>query len=186
MLRVIAGEFRGRKLSEVPGETTRPTTDKNKEKVFNIIGQFFDGGRALDLFAGSGALGIEALSRGIQHSTFVDLQPKAVQTIRENLKTLKIDGSRSKVVLSEAMQFIKTYQGEPFDLIFLDPPYAKNINNDLIDLISFRKLLNPSGVIICENDKNTVLNNRFGELIKQREAIEGITKFTFFLWEETV
>lgn len=186
MLRVVAGEFRGRKLNEVPGELTRPTTDKNKEKIFNILGQYFDGGRTLDLFAGSGALGIESLSRGIEHCTFVDLQQKAVLTIKENLKALKIDGNRYKVTLSEAMQYIKTYQGSPFDLIFLDPPYAKNINNELIDFISFRKLLSKTGVIICENDKNTVLNDRFGDLIKQRETIEGITKFTFYLWEETV
>lgn len=186
MLRVIAGEFRGRKLNEVPGELTRPTTDKNKEKIFNILGQYFDGGKALDLFAGSGALGIESLSRGIEHVTFVDLQTKAVQTIKENLKTLKIEGNRYKIVLSEAMQFIKTYQGDPFDLIFFDPPYAKNINNELIDLIAFRKLLTKTGVIICENDKNTLLKERFGDLIKQREAFEGITKFTFYLWEETV
>ena len=186
MLRVIAGTFRGRKIKEVPGESTRPTTDKNKEKVFNILGQFFEGGRALDLFAGSGALGIESLSRGIEHCTFVDLQQKAMQTIRENLQSLKIASNQYKLVNIEALQFIKTYQGEPFDLIFLDPPYAKNINNELIELIAFRKLLSKTGVIICENDKASDLKEGFYQLMKQRETVEGITKFTFYLWEESV
>ena len=185
-MRVITGTYRGRIIKEVPGELTRPTTDKNKEKIFNILGQYFDGGRALDLFAGSGALGIEALSRGMDFCVFVDFQGKAIQTIRENLKSLKIDKNHASVVNSEAMQFMRTYQGEPFDLIILDPPYAKTYNNDILEMIASRKLLSKEGVVLCENDKATILPDAYGSLKKQRESIEGITKFTFYLWEETV
>ena len=185
-MRVITGIYRGRKLKEVPGELTRPTTDKNKEKIFNILGQFFEGGRALDLFAGSGALGIEALSRGMDDCIFVDFQPQAIQTIHENLKSLKIDKLHSHVVNSEALQYMRTYQGEKFDLIILDPPYAKNYNSELLEMIASRELLTKEGVVLCENDKSTPLPDAFHKLKKQREAIEGITKFTFYLWEETL
>ncbi|PKL01477.1 MAG: 16S rRNA (guanine(966)-N(2))-methyltransferase RsmD [Tenericutes bacterium HGW-Tenericutes-1] len=184
-MRVITGTYRGRIIKEVPGELTRPTTDKNKEKIFNILGQYFDGGKVLDLFAGSGALGIEALSRGMDYCVFVDYQGKAIQTIHENLKTLKIDKNHSKVVTSEAMQFMRSYQGEPFDLIILDPPYAKNYIPDLLDMIASRKLLSATGVVLCENDKATTLPDSYANLKKQRESIEGITKFTFYLWEES-
>lgn len=185
-MRVITGIYRGRIIKEVPGELTRPTTDKNKEKIFNILGQYFDGGRTLDLFAGSGALGIEALSRGMDYGIFVDFQGKAIQTIHENLKSLKIDKNHAIVVNNEAMQFMRTYQGEPFDLIILDPPYAKNYNEAILEMIASRKLLSNDGVVLCENDKATILPDAFGNLKKQRESIEGITKFTFYLWEETI
>src|SRR5690625_6876170 len=90
-MRVIAGSHKGRKLKSVPGKQTRPTSDKVKETVFHTIGPFFTGGKCLDLFAGSGSLGIEALSRGMEQAIFIDQYPKAVQTIKRNLQLLNID-----------------------------------------------------------------------------------------------
>src|SRR5699024_11846585 len=89
-MRVIAGTHRGRLLKAVPGDTTRPTTDKIKEAVFHMLGPFFQGGTCIDLFAGRGALGIEALSRGIDHAIFIDKSPKAIHTINRNLKVLQL------------------------------------------------------------------------------------------------
>jgi len=185
-MRVIAGVHRGRKLIEVEGETTRPTTDKNKEKLFNILGQYFDGGLAIDLFSGSGALGIESISRGMGQCLFIDLHPKAVATIKQNLKTLKIEAPTAKVELAEALLYLRRYQGFPFDLVLLDPPYQLNIIPEILTLIASRQLLTKTGVIVCENEKKTTLPEKIGSLFKHRESIEGITKFTFYLWEESL
>jgi len=185
-MRIISGIYKGRIIKEVPGELTRPTTDKNKEKIFNIMGQYFDGGRVLDLFAGSGALGLEALSRGMDCCVFVDFQGKAIQTIHDNLKSLKVDKEQYSVVTSEALQYMRTYLGEPFDLIILDPPYAKNYNETILEMIASRSLLSKNGIVLCENDKATTLPESFETLKKQRESMEGITKFTFYLWEDSL
>jgi len=143
-MRIIAGNYRSRIILEVPGESTRPTTDKNREKIFNILGQFFSGGQALDLFAGSGAMGIEALSRGIESCIFVDINHKAIATIKENLKKLGIT-SGVKVDQSEAMLYLKRYLGRPFDLIFLDPPYQQTVIPSILAFIDSRVLLAQDG-----------------------------------------
>src|SRR5690625_2707594 len=94
-MRVIAGSLKGRKFKAVPGKQTRPTADKVKESIFQIIGPFFDGGTCLDLFAGSGSLGIEAMSRGMEQVVFIDKQPKAIHIINENRKTMRIEIGRA-------------------------------------------------------------------------------------------
>lgn len=125
-MRVVAGEYRGRKLSAVPGMATRPTTDKVKEAVFNIIGPYFDGGTSLDLYAGSGGLSIEGVSRGIERAVLVDRQLAAIKTIKKNIATTKHE-DQFVVLKQDATRALHMLQskGEHFDLIYLDPPYAK-------------------------------------------------------------
>ncbi len=183
-MRVISGTYRGRKIIEVDPGITRPTTDKNKEMIFNILGQYFNGGVALDLFAGSGALGIEALSRGIEFCHFVDINHFAVRIIHENLKTLKIESRSATVTQCEASQFLYRYSGRKFDLIFLDPPYALDVIPEILKRVDEGKLLAPEGVIVCETDRDRILPTEVGGLTNQREKIEGITKFTFYLWRQ--
>src|SRR5699024_9501809 len=102
-MRVIAGFHKGRQLEAVPGKTARPTSDKVKEAAFQIMGPFFEQGACLDLFAGSGALGIEALSRGMEKGIFVDEHPKAIHTINQNLRTLRLEGN-AEVYRTESVQ----------------------------------------------------------------------------------
>ncbi|EIJ79461.1 methyltransferase [Bacillus methanolicus MGA3] len=125
-MRVISGACKGRILKAVPGSSTRPTTDKVKEAIFNMIGPYFDGGLGLDLFAGSGGLGIEALSRGLSKVIFVDKDKKAIQIIHENIKTCGLM-EQSEVYLNSAERALKAIikRGLVFDFIFLDPPYKK-------------------------------------------------------------
>jgi len=129
MLRVIGGTFGSRKIKEVKSDKTRPTTDRNKEAVFNILGQYFSGGAALDLFAGSGALGIEAISRGMDTVDFVDDYKVACLTIQ----TLGIldQGNIHKM---KALQFLKETKKQ-YDLILADPPYAKGNYQELLETI---------------------------------------------------
>ncbi|WP_173916579.1 16S rRNA (guanine(966)-N(2))-methyltransferase RsmD [Halobacillus sp. Marseille-Q1614] len=152
-MRVIAGEHKGRALKPVPNHKTRPTTDKVKESVFHMIGPFFEGGAALDLFAGSGGLGIEALSRGVDTCVFVDQQPKAIQVINENLRTLRLE-ERAEVFRTDALRAIKAAgkRGLTFHYIFLDPPYKKFSYEELMEQILDHQLLEEGGTIVCEHD----------------------------------
>ncbi|MFZ3579393.1 16S rRNA (guanine(966)-N(2))-methyltransferase RsmD [Virgibacillus sp. DJP39] len=157
-MRVIAGTLKGRQLKAVPGNKTRPTTDKVKEAIFQIIGPFFDGGYCLDLFAGSGSLGIEALSRGMQHTVFVDKQSKAIHTIHENIRDLNLE-SNTEVFRTDATRAIHaaSKRGLQFDLILLDPPYSKADYGELLNEIVKLNLIKQEGYIYCEHDQNEVL-----------------------------
>ena len=158
MMRVIAGIHKGRQLKAVPGNNTRPTTDKVKESIFQIIGPFFQGGKALDLFAGSGSLGIEAISRGIDYCIFVDKHPKAIQTIRENTSLLRLE-EQIEIFRADAYRALTAASKRElsFDLIFLDPPYSKISYTDLLEVIRKEELLNQDGIIYCEHDLHDVL-----------------------------
>ncbi len=170
MMRVIAGIHKGRQLKAVPGNNTRPTTDKVKESIFQIIGPFFQGGKALDLFAGSGSLGIEALSRGMDNCIFVDKHPKAIQIIRENTSLLRLE-EQSEIFRADAFRALAAVAKRElrFDLIFLDPPYSKISYLELLETIIKEQLLNDEGIIYCEHDLKDILPEQVSglSLIKQ-------------------
>ena len=148
-MRVISGAARGRRLKMPRGIDIRPTGDKVKESIFNIIQFDIEGRRVLDLFAGTGQFGVEALSRGAGHATFVDIMPEAVKLIRENVEICGFSGSAS-VYARDALRYLKG--SEKFDLIFLDPPYSASLAaRALARIIEFDKL-NANGIIICEMD----------------------------------
>ncbi|MFD1168446.1 16S rRNA (guanine(966)-N(2))-methyltransferase RsmD [Oceanobacillus caeni] len=154
-MRVVAGNYKGRQLKAVPGKSTRPTTDKVKEAVFQILGPFFDGGSVLDLFAGSGSLGIEALSRGMTKGIFVDKHPKAIHTIKENIKLLKLD-DMVEIYRTDAFRALKAAAKRElvFDLVLLDPPYGKMDYVKLINQLLEYNLINDNGIIYCEHEWN--------------------------------
>lgn len=145
-VRVITGVARGRVLKTLAGETTRPTTDKVKEAVFSTLQFDLEGRRVLDLFAGSGQLGIEALSRGAAHAVFVDADRQAVAVIRDNLQTTGLTAA-STVVCRKAEDFLQT--GETFDLVFLDPPYGMTLLPQLLPRLV--GCLSPYAIIVCEH-----------------------------------
>lgn len=169
-MRVIAGTLKGRPLKAVPGNLTRPTTDKVKEALFQVIGPFFNKGSCLDLFAGSGSLGIEALSRGMEYAIFVDKQSKAIHTIHENLKDLQLE-DYAEVFRTDAYRSMQAAAKRDlqFDLILLDPPYQKANYKELLDMISQLKLINENGYIYCEHDQHEILpeNHHAFTLVKQ-------------------
>ena len=130
-MRVITGTAKGMRLVAPPGDDVRPTYDRVKEAVFSIIQFDLEGRRVLDLFAGSGQLGIEALSRGSQTATFVDATRDAIAAIKENLEKTRL--SKSAVVLqTDAVGFIKNYRGAEFDVVLLDPPYHEVLLGEVL------------------------------------------------------
>ena len=154
-MRVITGTARGRRLKEPVGLETRPTADRVKEGIFSSIQFELEGRRVLDLFGGTGQMGIEALSRGAAHATFVDLRKEAVGIIRENL-SLTGFSDRATVVQGDYLAFL-TRCRETFDVIFLDPPYETELLETAIAHIARHDLLNVHGMMIAEHPVDKVL-----------------------------
>ena len=154
-MRVITGTARGRRLKELEGMETRPTTDRVKEGLFSALQFEIEGRRVLDLFAGTGQLGIECLSRGAASAVFVDRRADAVKLIRENLKLTELS-DRARVVPGDAMEFLQSL-GERFDLVLLDPPYAAGLLEPAIARLTAFDILNPHGIIVAEHPADRAL-----------------------------
>ncbi|OGX61061.1 MAG: 16S rRNA (guanine(966)-N(2))-methyltransferase RsmD, partial [Paenibacillus sp. RIFOXYA1_FULL_44_5] len=152
-MRVISGSVKGRTLKAVSGSQTRPTTDKVKEAIFSMIGPYFTDGAVLDLFAGTGGLGIEALSRGMERAIFVDKEGSSIQTIRANLQATGLD-ARAEIYRNDALRALKALEKRKnrFDLVFLDPPYRLKIAEQLLELLLQYQLLQPNAIIVYEHD----------------------------------
>lgn len=152
-MRVITGLARGRRLGQPPGHTTRPTADRVKEGLFSALQFHIQGRQVLDLFAGTGQLGIECLSRGAAGAVFVDVQRDAAAAVRDNLARCCLEG---QVVTADALSFLDTAQG-PFDLIFLDPPYDAGLLYPAMERIARRQLLSPHGFLAAEHPAEQAL-----------------------------
>ena len=153
-MRVITGSARGRRLKELTGMETRPTTDKVKEGMFSIIQFDIEGRRVLDLFAGTGQLGIEALSRGAAECIFVDQRSDAVELVRENVRLCGLE-DRAVVRRGDALAYLRS--GEKFDLIFLDPPYAGDLLDAALESITGFDICRHHGIIVAESAADRVL-----------------------------
>ena len=155
-MRVVAGTHGGRRLTAPRGDATRPTSDRVREALFSVLGESVRGARVLDLFAGSGALGIEALSRGAAEATFVDSAPAAIRAIRANLAALGID---AEVIRADAFAASRTARAaaRQYDLIFLDPPYrlAGRLAPGLTEAVG--GMLAPGGLVVSESDRREPL-----------------------------
>lgn len=174
-LRVVSGKYKSRIIKYVEDEKTRPTTDKVKESIFNIIGPYFDGGIVLDLFAGSGGIGIEAISRGMDKGYFIDTSKEAIKVINDNLKTLGI--ANCLVLKRDYLDFLNS-TNEKFSLIFLDPPYRMHILEDILRIIHERSLLTEDGIVVCEYEKTYTFSSIYFEKIK--EANYGIRNIAVY------
>ncbi|RNA69709.1 16S rRNA (guanine(966)-N(2))-methyltransferase RsmD [Alteribacter keqinensis] len=181
-MRVISGKNKGVSLKAVPGDSTRPTTDKVKESIFNMIGPYFEGGTVLDLYGGAGGLGIEALSRGVEKAVFVDRDFKAIQSIRANIAACGLK-SRTEVYKNDARRALQALvkREKQFTFIFLDPPYAKQQIPEELSFISNNDLLEENGKIIAEHDVRVSLDDTYETLVKVREEKYGDTVISIYM-----
>ena len=158
-MRIVAGTARGRKLFSPEGMDVRPTTDKVKESLFNIIQFEVPGARVLDLFAGTGQLGIEALSRGAEEAVFVDAAGKSLATVKRNVDLCGF-ADRARLVHADALAWLSRREGT-FDLVFLDPPYHKGLCDQAFEELP--PVLNDHAAVICETQADESLPERFGD-----------------------
>ena len=177
-MRVITGSARGRRLRELEGMETRPTTDRVKESMFNIIQFDIEGRRVLDLFAGTGQLGIECLSRGAESAVFVDQRKDAAALIRENLEVTGLSG-RAKVVQGESLAYLSACR-EKFHLVLLDPPYGTKLMEQALEGIVRFDILSGNGIIVCETPAERALPDLPAPYRKQKEYRYGKIKLTTY------
>lgn len=177
-MRVIAGKYKGRKLQSPENYDIRPTTDKAKEALFSILTEEIAGARVLDLFAGTGALGIEALSRGASECVFADSSRTSLRLIRGNLEHCGI-GGEAKVMSGDFRKVLGGLYGT-FDIILLDPPYNKGLLEDAIELIRSQELLEDGGVIVCEHRREEQLPEEIAGFIREKERRYGIVKLSIY------
>ena len=175
-MRVITGTAKGHKLSTPPGLDTRPTSEMVKEAVFSIIQFEIEGARVLDLFAGTGQLGIEALSRGAYSASFVDKSKTSTAVINENLIKTKLK-DKARVLTADVLTFVNSTT-ERFDIVFIDPPYSESVDAEFLNKLSER--INDSGIIICETDNRQTLPENAGEFGLKKEYKYGKTKITTY------
>lgn len=176
-MRVISGIRRGAKLITREDDAVRPTTDRVKESMFNLIGIFFPCGKVLDLFSGSGALSIEAISRGAKASVCVDSDFKSMSVVKKNYENLKFS-HLAEFHLTDAFVFLKKCT-EQFDIIFLDPPYNKGFITPVMELLKNRNMLTDDGIIVLESDTTDSLESYPGfSVLKQRKY--GRTVITLY------
>ncbi|TCZ79912.1 16S rRNA (guanine(966)-N(2))-methyltransferase RsmD [Paenibacillus albiflavus] len=186
-MRVISGKAKGRSLKAVPGMSTRPTTDKVKEAIFSMIGPYYDGGTALDLFAGTGGLGIEALSRGMDKCIFIDIEKKSLDTVIHNLETTGLR-EQAEVYRNDAARALKVLSKRDiqFQLVFLDPPYRMKFIGELVDKLQAYALLAPMAAILVEHDAEYQLDDVFGNCICERRVAYGDTAVTIYTYKGNI
>ena len=184
-MRVIAGSAKRLQLKTVEGLDTRPTTDRIKETLFNMISEYLADSNFLDLFSGSGAIGIEALSRGAARAVFVENNPKAVQCIRENLTATKLM-DKAQICSTDVLSALTKLEGQQqFDYIFMDPPYNQLLEKKVLEYLSTSQLLSSDGIIIVEASLETDFSyvSNFGFAIV-KEKIYKTNKHVFLEREE--
>jgi len=178
-MKIVSGTYGGRPLKTLEGKTTRPTSDKVRGAMFNMIGPYFDGGRVLDLYAGSGGLSIEAVSRGMEQAVLVEKDRRAQGIIASNIQMTK-ESHKFQLLKMEAHQALSQLQGT-FDLVFLDPPYAKEQIVADIEALAERGLLGEEVMVVCETDKAVDLPEEIACLGIWKEKIYGISKVTVYV-----
>ena len=174
-MRIISGKYRGLKLAEFDGSDVRPTADRVKESLFNVLFGRVVGARVLDLFCGSGNLGIECLSRGAEIVHFNDISPASINVLKKNLARLKNERNYKITNLDYSVCLART---DGYDLIFIDPPYQLEIGIEALKIIGAGNLLNDGGVVVFERDRS--FDGEIKGLIKTDERKYGKTYLTFF------
>ena len=178
-MRVITGIARGRRLKTPEGMDIRPTTDNVKESVFNILQFDIEGRRVLDLFAGTGQLGIECLSRGAKEVVFIDQSRDAVKIVKENLKAC---GFSAPVLQQDALSYLNNCGN--FDLIFVDPPYDAGLYKPVLEKINSIDILSEGGIILCESRRETQLPEMRPPYRKRKEYRYGKVKLCLYCKEK--
>ncbi len=178
-MRIISGEFGGRRLAAPKGSQTRPTAERVRESLFSILGTPPTPCRVLDLFAGAGTLGFEAISRGATQIVFVELSKRATTVLRKNIESLGLK-DRAKIIRAPVERALERFRGEKFDWIFADPPYASEHANVALSLLDQSELLAVGGIIVIEHDRRRQTAQRYGSLVRTEQRTYGDTELSLY------
>lgn len=178
-MRIIAGAYKGRNLKSPPSMNVRPTSDRLRETLFNVIAPRIQESRFLDLCAGTGAVGIEALSRGASHVTFVDRSRRSCTLIESNLELCRVSEDQQTIYCSEAGEFLRQTQSGPWDIIYFDPPYKDDYLKTL-NRLSSSNLLSSDGLLIVEHHHKNTLPDTIGNLSRTRVLKQGDSSLSFY------
>ncbi|MFS0688202.1 16S rRNA (guanine(966)-N(2))-methyltransferase RsmD [Sporosarcina sp. 179-K 8C2 HS] len=180
-MRVVSGSRKGTPLKSIPGKLTRPTSDKVKESIFNMIGPYFDGGIAVELFGGSGSLSIESLSRGADEAYIFEKNPKACSVIRANVEKCRF-ADQVHIIRNDARNAVRALPSDiTIDLLFIDPPYAETKFYDLADAIVKAGMLSDEAIIVCEHEKQLTLPDAYGDYVKTKTPIYGNSAISIYM-----
>ncbi len=180
MVRVIGGSARGRVLKSIPGKETRPITDRVKEALFNILAGEVEGARVLDLFGGTGAVGIEALSRGAAHATFVEISPRAYRVLRENVRMTGFE-DRARTVRGDAFAFLRGQPDAPYDIVYIAPPQYRGMWRKALEMLDERPdWVADEGLVIVQIDPREQEPLSLRHFTLEQERRYGDTLLLFF------
>jgi 16S rRNA (guanine966-N2)-methyltransferase len=178
-MRIIAGRFRGRRLANFNASHIRPTTDRVKESIFNKLQGYVDGARVLDLFAGTGNLTCEAISRGAVSVDSVELSKKSIAIIRENLKLLEIE-DEVQVICDDVLKYLKRYAGPAYDLILADPPFTEKLAHSVLEQLGQSAAVGPDTVIMIESSSHERVEPSYKGLTRTDERDYGDKRVSFW------
>lgn len=178
-MRIIAGKFKGRRLSSFKADHIRPTTDRIKESVFNKLQGYVDGARVLDLFSGTGNLTCEAVSRGAVFVDAVELSKKSVAIIRSNLKLLEIE-DQVRIYQEDVLKYLRNYKGNPYDLILVDPPFTEKLAHSVLEEIAQSLVLGPETMVMIESSSHEKVSESYIGLTRTDERDYGDKRVTFW------
>lgn len=181
-MRIIAGEWKGRRLVAPKGRGVRPTLDKVREAIFDVLTLQVDGARVLDLFAGTGAMGIEALSRGAAQVTWVDEEARPIAAIRENLQKLGAPAARCEILNATALAAIRRFARaeRQFDIVFVDPPYEGGLYDETMMALAVERIVAPGGLVAVEHGRRIEVSANYGDLLQFKVRRYGETCVAWF------
>jgi 16S rRNA (guanine966-N2)-methyltransferase len=179
-MRIISGKYKGQLLNQFSADHIRPTTDRVKETLFNILQNDLPGARVLDLFAGTGNLGLEALSRGAEEVIFVESHPKSLEIIRKNLKKLQVS-EVFQIVNKDVLRFLEGPFEREFDVIFADPPFTKQMADEVMTLACQSALFGDKTIMAIESARREKLEQRYGDIVQSDQRIFGDKILSFFV-----
>lgn len=179
-MRIISGRFKGRVLSSFQADHIRPTTDRVKETLFNKWMNDTSGARVLDLFSGTGNLGLESLSRDARYVDFVELNPRSIEILKKNVALLKLGPEEYRIHRSDVLSYLKKYTGEPYDLILVDPPFTEKMAHDVMESLASSACYGDQTLIAIESQKKERMEDAYGDLQRYDMKDYGDKILSFF------
>lgn len=185
-MRIIAGKYRGHQLVAFKADHIRPTTDRVKETLFNKLQFQLDGANVMDMFCGTGNLGIEALSRDASFCTFIEKNPKSLAITRQNLEKLKVPSSLYKIVTMDVIAYFKNYEGAAYDIIFCDPPFTEKMAHLVMESASTSKAFGEQTVLAIESSSKERMEDRYGSVVRFSKKEFGDKILSMFCHESAL